>query len=924
MAGLDDLDLDDMFNDDGDNLFDGLDIELDGTMGDIISSEKSQITVPVITAPPPKPKRTGPRTMRRNPMLEKEEKEAGSSGDSNRRKTKRKSKAPTPYGDEDDVETQAALIEMHQPKKKRKAALKAKQATEEVALANQVKVTATATTTVSVATIKRKKKGTAATATSSSPSAASMSTGIPSLTGSSNAYDKMSSIQKKLPTVAAAGRFGAGVMKRGSPAGPGAGTTTKVKRKLKKTVVTEGGMEPPPSGASTQPRISIPKAEPTYCGIPKSRVLFYPFLDGIPSEATLPKRKAYPVLDKVSSALTSTIANSSSSSLAHEAAAAIGSEAGNKTLNGSSKHKSRENSAVFKLMLETYGVLSEKEKEKTGSEEKRAAILAGMSKLREEIDGLDKTKLVRDVFSVCWLLTRQYNLLKRSLENMEHWCKDNFTEEDYQATYEEELEQAKLKLRKWPHAITKVKIVLPGFKEPKGASQLEAALPPFVVSPLVTTSNNTATVTTGQKAAPGDNASMTTSTTKNKKQKSIIGSTTSKSTAAERAKNELFVPYPSLVTSVPKVPKTYADSSPQTRRQLIVDRVAHLAIDLEHVARQAPAGSAGQSLITKNLESVANEDPPLNTARMWEWLQSAGFYRPLDQLALRRLALHRAPEVHPRGFFLSTATKIQTSDEHKAPLRIDTNDGDAIKAESGKDFKEYQEIGVVPDSLFDRLQALLVEETSEDSEFNGASTTTTTDARLIIRDVSRNSNEIYDLDDEGDEDWGDDEGDDDEDESFGFLHGDQHLNEWQEQRTSTSFVTVKKMPPPIVDLSRLSLEERTFLHLSSAGLIRKPIFPPVKLAKANKKTSDIKDYENDDLVGVVGAMASDLSTTTALNNSRISFLQASKAGSDLISNKQVEEEQAALIARCQNMLKRSKEKAKKAKAKKLDSLNLPW
>ena len=180
---------------------------------------------------------------------------------------------------------------------------------------------------------------------------------------------------------------------------------------------------------------------------------------------------------------------------------------------------------------------------------------------------------------------------------------------------------------------------------------------------------------------------------------------------------------------------------------------------------------------------------------------------------------------------------------------------------------------------------------------------------------------MYDLDDEDDSD--------DEVESFGFLNDDDDIEDdisnTPDQTTSRCAGSAeKKIPPTVADVSRLSIEERTFVHLSSAGLIQKSIFPSVKLAKSTKKALDGKDYEGDDLVGVVGAMALDLSKTTALNNSRISFLQATAAGSDLISNKQIEEEQAAVITRCQNMLKRSKEKAKKAKAKKADSLNLPW
>mmetsp|Transcript_7849 Transcript_7849/g.19584 ORF Transcript_7849/g.19584 Transcript_7849/m.19584 type:complete len:923 (-) Transcript_7849:2348-5116(-) len=922
MAGLDDLDLDDMFNDDGDNLFDGLDIELDGTMGDIISNEKNDVAAPIVAPPPPpKPKRTGPRTMRTNPMLEKAEKEAEAAGGgtSKRRKTKRKTKAPTPFGDEEDVDTQAALIEMHQPKKKRKAALRAKKATEELALGNQAKSSTDALpAAANVGTTKRKKKGSAAGASAT----ANASTGIPSFTGGHVAPGTSSSVNKrKLPTVAAAGRFGAGVLKRGSSAGPGVGTTTttKVKRKLKKTASGSAGdgmaSAPPPGVPTNQPRIPVPKQESMNCGLARSRVLFYPFLDGVPSQATLQKRKAYPMLDKVSSTLTSTIANSSSSSStsANAAIAANGPESGNSMTNGLNNHKLTENSAVFKLMLETYGGISDKEK--AGSEEKRAALLAGMPKLRKAIDGLDKTRLVADVYHVCWLLGRQYTLMKRSLENMEHWCKDNFTEEDYSATYEEELEKVKLKLRKWPSAVCKVKIVLPGFREPKGASQLEAELPSYVVAPPTTgASNKAAVVPTAQKIAPGDSASAT--PTKTKKRKSVVGSTATKSATAEKAKEETFVPYPSLTPKVPKGPTTYADSSPETRRNLIMDRVAHLTMDLEQVARQAPAGSAAQSAANKSLANIPSEDPPLHTARMWEWLQSAGFYRPLDQLALRRLTLHRAPEVHPRGFFLAPATKIQSSDEFKKLAKSSTNVDEASKTETSQVKQEDSEVKVSPESLFDRLQALLVEESSEASGTNGESTMANSTA------VSKkSSDELYDLDDEDDSD--------DEVESFGFLNDDDDneddANNIPDQTTSTSTGSAeKKIPPPVADISRLCLEERTFVHLSSAGLIQKSIFPSVKLAKSTKKTLDGKDYEGDDLVGVVGAMAVDLSKTTALNNSRISFLQATAAGSDLISNKQVEEEQAAVITRCQNMLKRSKEKAKKAKAKKADSLNLPW
>lgn len=907
MAGLDDLDLDDMFNDSGDNLFDGLDIELDGTMGDIISNDKSQIAV-ASAAPPPPRRAGGPRTKRTNPMLEREEMEAASSGDGDakRRKTKRKSKAPTAYGDEDDEDYQA-LIELHQPKKKRKAALKAKKATAELAAANNSKAKDPTT-----ATIKRKKKGTAAT---SAPA-----TGIPTITSHTLST---SPLQKKVPNVAAAGRFGTSGMKRGSSTGTlGAGTTTKVKRKLKKSGDGSGAGGTAGGVAPGQPRIPPPKAEPTFGGLAPSKFLFYPFLDGVPLESTMQKRKAYPIMDKLSSALTSTVANSSSSSSANAAAVAAaaaaatsnatgpGGDATNGMINGgmNSNYKSTEASAIFKLMLDTYGGISDKEK--AGYEEKRAALAAGMPKLRENIGDFDKTKLVSDVFSMCWLLTRQYNFLTQSLENMDNWCQEEFSEEDYQATYAPpEDEKAKAKLRKWPSVVNKVKISFGGYREPKGLPPLEAILPPFVVSAPPPASKTTS-ASSGSKTATGDVAA---SATKSKKRKSATGGVAAG--AADKAKAGGAIPHhPSLVPAPPPGPKTYADSSPQARRQLILEKVSHLAMELEQVARQGPAGSSsaatsgsGPSSSSNNsryLKPVPDEDPPLHTARMWEWLQSAGFYRPLDQLSLRRLALHRSPEINPQGLFLRTPPKILGSDERKDIAKKDSDDGG-------------DEINVSPNSIFDRLQALLVEEVEASEDILMGGTTANGEARL--------NRETDDEDDVKVE-----EGNDDVDnESLGFLDDDDgNLNDKNVAGMASSGLdedSEKKSleaQPPVADLSDLTLEERTFIQLSSAGLIQKSLFPAVELVKVTPVSGD--KHEEDDLVGVIGEMANDLSKVTARNNGRISFLEASAAGSNLIYNKQVEEQQASLIARCQNLLKRNKEKAKKAKQKKDDNLNLPW
>jgi hypothetical protein len=133
----------------------------------------------------------------------------------------------------------------------------------------------------------------------------------------------------------------------------------------------------------------------------------------------------------------------------------------------------------------------------------------------------------------------------------------------------------------------------------------------------------------------------------------------------------------------------------------------------------------------------------------------------------------------------------------------------------------------------------------------------------------------------------------------------------------------------LADLSKLSMEERTFIHLCSVGLIKKSLFPMVELVlEDNHGRKD--DAIEDDLVNVIGEMSSDLSNLTARNNARIGFLESVMDPIEVSYRKQLEEEQTSIIAKCQSLLKRSKEKAKKSSKQRSsgggnkDDLNLPW
>jgi hypothetical protein len=333
-------------------------------------------------------------------------------------------------------------------------------------------------------------------------------------------------------------------------------------------------------------------------------------------------------------------------------------------------------------------------------------------------------------------------------------------------------------------------------------------------------------------------------------------------------------------------PRTYPDLAPPERRQRILERVAQLALGLEsqlnyrRIKRTAilPPGSnlasakSGNDAKQATLEAsyIPPEDPPLHTARMWEWLEIAGFFQATSTSESQsskdaRLGL-QCPEINPRGLFLPTPTRILGQKE--------------------KGEEKNQQIS--SHGLFDRLQSLLVAE--EEAENSG------------------------DLDNCDTDDDSETDSETDDDESLGFLdESDEDEQESSSPKTSRA------------DLSDLTLEERTFLHLCSIGLIKKSTFPVVEL-----DLDDEDDGMEDDMANVIGEMNADLSILTARNNARISYLETVMDPMNLAYRKQTEEEQASLITRCQSLLKRSKEKTRKsnklknAVAATKDDLDLPW
>lgn len=812
-VALDDLDLDGMFADDGDMLFEGLDIGLDDAMGDIISNEKPNeesepsdpVVEPVVAPPPPKTKRMGgPRTKRTNPMLEKlssSKEEKSTAGSSNkRRKTKRKSKAPTTFGEEEDDQVEELLP----PKKKRKSATKTKRVDPVVATTKT----------------KRKKKNDINVASmhkSSSENAAATSGVTKMLSTKASAIPSSS--------VMVSGQIG-GRLKKAA--------TTKIRRKLKKSTIDSTSE----STASDLPvLLKPPKPEPTFGGLHPSKTLFYPFLESVPVESTMQKRKTYPVMDRISSTLASQLLSYTPK------------------LEDIDSMGITENSPIFKLMLDTYEG-NEKDK-KNFTSEKRTLLLKAISLLRKVVEEADKKSLVKDVFAMCGLLTREYNFLKQTLENMKAWCLNEFDLDKYKETYEPRIEQPKITKWKCTVGTVRVKVVYSGFRATKGNAPMFATLPVLVCDsfntrPLLPSSASTnwkapaanelkKGISVSNSNASGLKASPITPTKKKRKEKE---NDKFKTKIASTSSHLLSLP----------IPKTYVDLAPLARRQQIIERVSQLAFELE--------SSIQKEKIVGRFDAIPDEQPLLHTTRMWDWVQSAGFYNKSDSRKI--LASIKSPKTHFRDPLNFKPKIIQSHG--------------LCRDEEGHQL-------VSPASLFDRLQSLLVEVDSED------------------------------------------EMDYDEDKDSGVDSLDFFEHNVDRKTAHFKFDDLKNSEAcghpnlDIADLSELSNEERTFVHLSQTGLIKKSVYPLVILTKSSDGN---RGSEREDLGDIIGAMSNDLTRTTFLNNARISYIERLTSEADVYCKKQVEDEQVVLIARCQNLMKRTKERAKKARQKKDENLNLPW
>lgn len=649
-----------------------------------------------------------------------------------------------------------------------------------------------------------------------------------------------------LPTgVAAAGQFG-GRRKRGPntafipPKGKAKTTMatnkvesiTKLKRQkssssassTQSSQVAPGGSVTAPTAATLQ-QIQAMHSQNSFCGLLPSNTLYYPFMPALPSEPSLKNRKVFPLFDRIYTSFMSHLGPTS------------------KPPNGIVRAPAVD--PIYKLLQDAF---KEEKSPPPNAPDKRETVGNAIGASRQTIQLFEKSLVAADLYGVCALLKRQHDFLKQNAANMEKWCKDALTPTDFATVYQTSKGSRKRKgsdvpvapppsvLASFNRPFVRVKIVCSGFKDPKNSGPLVAQI--SAVLPVVAVKE-------------AERARVAVSSAKPSKKRKLVG--------GPETKSPVSVPVEVAVVEAP----TYVQMEPNSRRKNVGELIARVAKEIEtkHLLRTDERRVAFERQ-RSDLLKVATEEEILNihTSGMWRWIEASGYFSNCGDEELRR----RFDGIRSYDFVQQGKNETSRRREGLAGQKSQAN---------------------ADESLFDRLQSLLVEEGGSDSEDLGASD-----------------------DEDGDDNL--------------YLDGGGEVPFSQ-----------------MADLSGLSLDERLFLHVRSVGLAESLTEPvesqqdavsqPDTGVEIKEALSKGRSEKDGDLEDVIDAMAADLDKVSGLNNNRADFLElvASSNRFSVEESKRQTDDESSAITKFQNMLKKSKEtklKNGKPKAQKNDANALPW
>lgn len=550
--------------------------------------------------------------------------------------------------------------------------------------------------------------------------------------------------------------------------------------------------------------------------------------------------------------------------------------------------------------------------------------------LRKKVLAFDKQKIAADLYTVGSLLQKQHDFLQQNSRNMQRWCKNNLPGSDYSTIY---TSKDKLKdiyqmspikeptvLESFERRDIKVKIVFDGVKEPshKSSTTTLAALLPERFAPPPPSPIPTPSPM-AEKSVSGFVTGSNTAATKSKKRKLP---TTTLATFVK--------PVHPLASAVPISPKvtrvTYATIKPSKRRRYLSDQISLTANRLQLTYFNVMNGrrtKLDQREIA--MQRFMKDDNALSqtTTGMWQNLEKAGYFALLPHSEIQQ-RLHEFKTPFPAGNSrIEPSVRGEIYNQHlQESFEFDVNDVSKTTSDS-----------LSASSLFSRIQSLLVEEG---------------------------------IGDDRDSDAYDDENDD-------IL---EHIDFIIDESISSSQVKID-----MYDLSKLTVDEQTYLHLRSIGfddislpgmqfpghtddsqtfessinmqrkstsmihylpkskqlMSEDPVMNGLKqslsLQRRHTGTSSgfVNDMHTSELDDVIESMKVDLIDSAELTNRRLSYLESIMLtpGSAVTTEetKRRNEEEALLISKCRQVLVKSKAemraKTEKAKANS-DDLKLPW
>ena len=609
LNALDDLNLDDMFEGGQDGLFDELGMDL-GDLGDITNDDTSTNANSNHrkSGVPPVPK--GLDDMKFDLLgdigvddgaTSPTKEETQSSLKKSRRTTKRKTKGSPAFADDDDDDDGPAT-------KRRRYTKKSK---------TTMKKTSEGAENTHAPSPKTKK--------SKTPLA------IPALERGSS---------QPASLVAAAGQFG-GRHKRGNYP-PLARATSKSKAKTNSSAVPISAppvVEAPKPGNLSEPGLSqhqslkrgrsLPDSskpiETLFCGLKSSDTTFYPFMSALPPEASMKKcSKHYTCLEKINASLSSTTPGPDM------------------------------DDALLKLLMFHDPV---------PTKDKKLVMAAAVLSTRKLVSATDRQLLATDLVSVTMLVKRQHDFLAQSLENMERWCKGNFSGDDYRAVYGGE--KPKPILAQLTSPIVRVRIRCAGLKDTKLSAPLMAFIP---------------TAISVEKPTPS-HPSITFSSTNLPIAPTMINGTTTKKKRNEAATTAECLP------DVEEPLHNYVDLQPNARRQRILDLIAKQATLIE--TKQADMDEARRKILEKQnqaLQKVVDDDELLavNTSVLWKWADKSHYLADFAEQDIRDLLVFQR----------------EMAAEHLPWEDTYTN----------------KKLQPVQESLYERLQSLLVDVDNDDDD----------------------------------------------------------------------------------------------------------------------------------------------------------------------------------------------------------------